>query len=273
MRFAGKTAIVSGGAGGIGSHITRLLVNEGAKVAFSDVLDEAGAKLEAELTEQGKDVFFQRTDAVDSAQVESLVDRAVQTFGKPDVLVNSIGWNKVAMSAHMTEADFDKTLMTHVKGMWLMARHTLPHMMEKGQGSVVNISSMQAKGAIPGRVAYEAAKGGISAMTRALALEYGPAGIRVNAVLPGVIITPRNAKRHENEFNAEEVQLRLECYPLRRLGTPQDIASAAIFLASDDASWITGVDLLVDGGISIQLAEAIHFPPFRKLWQEAIPGA
>jgi NAD(P)-dependent dehydrogenase (short-subunit alcohol dehydrogenase family) len=109
-------------------------------------------------------------------------------------------------------------------------------------------------------------------MTRALALEYGPAGIRVNAVCPGVIMTERNLGRHAALSEAER-QLRVESYPLRRLGTPEDVAKAVLFLASDDAAWITGADLFVDGGMSIQLGEALVYPPFRQLWKDAVPSA
>ena len=110
-------------------------------------------------------------------------------------------------------------------------------------------------------------------MTRAMAVEYGPAGVRVNAVCPGVVITSRNAQRQALDFSADEIRQRTECYPLRRFGRPEDIAQAVLFLASDESSWITGIDLLVDGGISIQLTEAVHFPPFRQLWRTVVPQA
>ncbi len=273
MRLQGRTAIITGGAGGIGHCVSRLFVAEGAQVVIADLLDEAGAALEAELNRDGKRALYQRTDVADAGQVQALVACTAAEFGPPDTLVTLAGWLRVAMAIDVDEADFDRTLASHVKGTWLLAKHTLPHMMQAGRGAIVTISSMQAYGAIPGRIAYEAAKGGISAMTRALALEYGPAGVRVNAICPGIIITERNEAKHRTDFTADEVKARVDAYPLRRLGKPEDVARAALFLASDDASWVTGTDLFVDGGHSIQLAEAVHFPPFRRLWQETVPQA
>jgi NAD(P)-dependent dehydrogenase (short-subunit alcohol dehydrogenase family) len=131
---------------------------------------------------------------------------------------------------------------------------------------------MQAYVALPGRSAYEAAKGGISALTREFAVEYGPAGVRVNAVCPGVIMTEALVKMNA-DATPEEVHSRVESYPLRRLGVPEDVANAVAFLASDEASWITGTNLFVDGGMTIQVTEAVTYPPFRRLWKEAVPQA
>lgn len=273
MDLSGRVAIVTGGAGGIGSQITRQLVHRGASVLIADLLDDDGEKLAAELNASDRRVIYSRTDVTLTGDVESAVESAARAFGPPGMLVNCAGWLRVAMATVADEDDFDRTLASHIKGTWLFSKHVLPHMQEQGRGAIVNISSMQAYGAVPGRVAYEAAKGGISAMTRALALEYGPAGVRVNAVCPGVIITHRNERTQAGQFTPEEVQMRIEAYPLRRFGTPQDVASAVLFLLSDEASWITGTDLFVDGGMSIQLAEAIHFPPFRRLWRETVPQA
>jgi NAD(P)-dependent dehydrogenase (short-subunit alcohol dehydrogenase family) len=154
-----------------------------------------------------------------------------------------------------------------------MAKHTIPHLIAGGGGSIVSMSSMQAYRAIPGRVGVQAAKGGICAMTRELALEYGPAGVRVNSVLPGFTVTEKAERDYAKSATPEELDLRRDCYPLRRFGRPDDVANAVLFLASDEAAWITGIDLLVDGGTSMQLAEAVMFPPFRRLWQQASPSA
>ncbi len=273
MKLNNKVAIITGGAGGIGACIARTFAEHGARIAIADLLDTEGEQLAAELEGRGQRALYQRTDVAASRQVAALVERTMEKLGPPDVLVTCAGWLRVTMAIHADEEDFDRTLDSHIKGTWLCAKYALPHMMQRGGGSIVTISSMQALGAIPGRVAYEAAKGGISAMTRALALEYGPAGVRANAICPGVIMTARNTARSSGEFTPEEQQARIDSYPLRRLGTPEDVAKAALFLASEDSSWITGTDLLVDGGMSMQLAEAIHFPPFRRLWREAVPQA
>lgn len=273
MKLENKVAVVTGGARGIGESITRLFASEGAAVVIADLLRDEGETVAASIRDQGGHAVFQSTDITQASEVQAVIHRAVDEFGSLNVLVNDAGWLRVEMAINAIEEDFDRTLATHVKGTWLASKYAIPFMMSAGGGAIVNISSMQAYRAVPGRVAYEAAKGGISAITRELALEYGPAGVRVNAVCPGVIMTERNkVKAHEVE-SPEESELRLQCYPLRRLGSPEDVARAVLFLASDDASWITGVDLFVDGGISIQLAEAVMFPPFRRLWREAVPGA
>ena len=273
MRLAGKVAVVTGGARGIGECITRLLAREGTAVVIADVLAEEGERVAASIRASDGRAVFQATDVTQSSQVDAAIQRAVAEYGRLDILVNDAGWLRVEVALKQTEVDFDRTIATHVKGTWLASKAAIPHMMRGGGGAIVNISSMQAYRALPGRVAYEAAKSGISALTRQLAVEYGPAGVRVNAVCPGVIMTDKNTRRSQEEETDEERRLRIECYPLRRLGRPDDVAKAVLFLASDDASWITGADLFVDGGISVQLAEAVMFPPFRRLWREAVPSA
>lgn len=271
-RLGGKIAVVTGGAGGLGADIVRAFLVEGAHVAAADIADEAGQGLAPVLDQYKKNAFYQRTDATEPKDVAALIQRTIERLGPPDILVNALGWRRVGPATTFAEEDFDRTLSTHVKGMWLVAKHALPPMIAKGGGAIVNLSSMQANRAMPGRVAYEAAKGGISAMTRALALDYGPSNIRVNAVLPGHITTPAKAAR-KSQASEEEKRLRLECYPLRRLGRPQDVSAAVVFLASDEASWITGTELVIDGGTSIQLSEAVHYPPLRRLWQQSSPAA
>lgn len=271
-RLAGKVAVVTGGAGGLGGDIVNAFLAEGARVAIADISDKGAETLKPTLDRNGDNAFFQPADATDPNAVKALIQRTIERFGPPDILVNSIGWRKVGPATTFAEADFDKTLSTHIKGMWLAAKYCLPPMVDNGGGSIVNLSSMQATRAMPGRVAYEAAKGGISSMTRALALEYGPSNVRVNAVLPGHITTPAKAAR-KSQASDEEKRLRLECYPLRRLGRPQDVSAAVLFLASDESSWITGTELVIDGGTSIQLTEAVHYPPLRRLWQQSSPNA
>ena len=271
-RLAGKIAVVTGGAGGIGADIVGAMAREGASVAIADIADAPGSTLEQLIATFGGRLFYHRTDATDEGSVQALIEETVRRLGPPDVLVNALGWRKTGPAIAFATEDFDKTLATHVKAMWLVAKHGLPHMMRLGRGSIVNLSSMQANRAMPLRVAYEAAKGGITAMTRALALEYGPSGVRANAVLPGHITTPSKAAR-KKQASEEDMRLRLECYPLRRLGKPEDVSGAVVFLASDEASWITGTELVIDGGTSIQLTESVHYPPLRSQWQQASPAA
>ncbi len=270
MRLAGKRAIVTGGASGIGEAIVRRFAAEGASVVIADVQEEAGRVLADEL---GPRVLFQATDVTSADDIAAVVATTRTELGGIDVVVNNAGWVKIEVAIHADVSDFDRMLATYVRAHFLMAKHALPVMIEGGGGSIVNMSSMQAYRAIPGRAGVQAAKGAICSLTRELALEYGPAGVRVNAVLPGLTMTEKAARDYAAYATPEELDLRRQCYPLRRFGAPDDIANAVLFLASDESAWITGIDLLVDGGISMQLAEALVFPPFRRLWQQASPNA
>lgn len=272
MRLEGKVALITGGAGGIGRVIARRFAQEGAAVVIADLLDdEADAVVRSIHAAEGRAVY-QRTDVTRSDQVEAAVRRAVDEFGRLTTVVNLAGWLRINVTTKQTEDDFERTLASHVKGTWLTCKTAMPELLTADGGSIVNISSMQAYRAVPGRVAYEAAKAGISAMTRAMALEFGPGGVRVNAVCPGMIVTERT-RQSRGEDKPDDLAQRILAYPLRRLGTPEDVSNVVVFLASDEAAWVTGIDLFVDGGISIQLAEALLYPPMRQLWNEAVPGA
>ncbi len=270
QRLEGKVAVVSGGSGGIGGAISRLFAEEGAAILIADLLD--GEPLASKIRSGGGRAAFQATDVMEANQVEAAMRRAVSLYGRIDLLVNSHGWSKIEMAVKISEADFDRTVGVHLRGTFLMCKYAIREMLKTGGGAIVNLSSMQALAALPGRVAYEAAKGGISAMTRELAVEYGPLGIRVNALCPGVIMSEKLVKANENA-TPEEMQRRIESYPLRRLGVPEDAARAALFLASDDASWITGVNLPVDGGMTVQVCEALAYPPFKRFWDDLIHPA
>jgi len=271
-KLEGKVALVTGAGGGIGGCVAQLFAREGAAVVITDALAENGERKAAEIREEGGRAVFQHMDVTQAVQVQAAVRRAVDLYGRLDVLVNSHGWSRVEMTTRLAEEDFDRMIAIHLKGTWLTCKYAIMEMLKTGGGSIVNLSSMQAYGAIPGRAGYEAAKGGISALTRDLAVEYGPAGIRVNAVCPGVVMTEKLVKANATATE-EETRLRVQCYPLRRLGRAEDVAAAVLFLASDDASWITGTNLFVDGGISIQLSEAVMYPPFRRLWREVVSAA
>jgi 3alpha(or 20beta)-hydroxysteroid dehydrogenase len=270
MRLEGKRALVTGGASGIGEAIVRRFAAEGASVLIADIQEDAARRLAADL---GHEVFFQPTDVTEAEDIAAAVEAARTRLGGIDVVVNNAGWVKIDIAVEAELGDFDRMMATYVRAHFLVAKNALPVMIDAGGGSIINMSSMQAYRAIPGRVGVQAAKGAICALTRELALEYGPAGVRVNAVLPGLTMTEKATRDYATSATPEELDLRRQCYPLRRFGRPEDVASAVVFLASDESGWITGIDLLVDGGISMQLAEAVAFPPFRRLWQRASPRA
>lgn len=271
--LAGRTAIVTGGASGIGESITRRLSADGASVVIVDVDASAGDQLVARIRQGGGAATLVLGDVGVAETAQAAVATALKRFDRLDILVNNAGWVKTAVLVKALEEDFDRTMRTYTKGYWLMCREVMSHFVAQGGGAIVNLSSMQAHRAIPGRAAVQMAKGAIGALTRQLAMEYGPSGVRVNAVLPGLVLTEKAARDYGTTATPEEMELRRQCYPLRRFGTPEDISNAVAFLVSDQASWITGVDLLVDGGITVELAEAVMFPPFRRLWQEGSPNA
>jgi 3-oxoacyl-[acyl-carrier protein] reductase len=275
MRFAERVVIVTGGCGGIGREIVRQFAREGAHIVVADVAD--AFPFEDDDNFDRSRVLLESSNVSTHANAEAVVQRAVSEFGRLDILVNSVSAGNVATLLDATEDDFDETIAVLIKSYWLMIRAAMPYLIESEHASVVNFSSMQAYRALPGRAAIQLSMGAISAMTRQLALEYGPAGVRVNAVLPGIVLHEKGWAMYRDPSDTgrfstdEDLELRRQCYPLRRFGTPEDIAPVVLFLASDDSAWMTGADLVVDGGASIQLAEALVFPPFRRLWRSAAP--
>jgi NAD(P)-dependent dehydrogenase (short-subunit alcohol dehydrogenase family) len=265
--------------GGIGRETAKAFVAEGASVLLADLDREAGERFAAEVTRDTGRVVMQVADVTKAEEAEGVVARALKEFGRLDVLINSVSWDKVDILTEATEEDFDRQMATLGKSYWLMARAAMPHFIRGGGGSIIQFASMQAYRALPGRAALQMAKGAVTSLTRELALEYGPAGVRVNSILPGLVLHEKGWAMYRNPQDPtrfashEELELRRQCYPLRRFGTPEEIAPACVFLASDESKWMTGADLVIDGGASIQLAEALVFPPFRRLWRKAAPAA
>jgi NAD(P)-dependent dehydrogenase (short-subunit alcohol dehydrogenase family) len=270
MRLAGKVAIVSGGGGaGIGRAIAELFAREGAAVVVGDV-DEAGARAAAEAIEAGGGrAVALRADAGSAADVARLVGTAVETFGRLTTVVNVAAAATGKPLHEIEEAEWDRSLAVGLKSCYLTARYALPEMIRAGREagpSIVSISSANGVITNPNMPDYSAAKAGILGLTRNLALDYGPYGIRANAICPGLILNDRTRPRVEAD--PAEWRGNLDCYPLGRIGTPADIAYAALYLASDEASWVTGVTLMVDGGLTIQSPEALVRPSFRRRWKQ-----
>lgn len=267
MNITGQRALVTGGARGIGRAITEKLALNGADVLILDVLDDEGRQSAAAIsTETGRTVHFEHADITDADEVEAAVARGVEAIGPITTLVSNAGWKRTAPAHALAVDDYDRTMAVHSRGLFLLAKFCAPHMVRAGGGSIIAISSMQSIMSLPGRLAYSAAKGAISASIRQLAVEYGPFNVRANAVLPGAIMTELNLARHEAELSAAEFDALRKSYPLRRFGTPDDIAEAVLFLASDHSSWVTGTNMLVDGGASIQLAEAALYGAYDENW-------
>lgn len=238
MRLAGKVALVSGAAHGIGAAIVRAFAREGASVIASDVLDDEGAALAADVG-----CVYARLDVTDFAQWTAAVALAEARFGKLDVLINNAGVVGRPGIEGTTEEGWSRTIDVDLKGTWLGMKACLPAMRRAGSGAIVNTCSNYALVASGRAAAYHGAKGGVLSLSRAAAVEYAGQNVRVNAVLPGVVATPRIASLPE-----DWARTLLERTPLGRVARPEEIAPAYVFLASDEASYVTGASLVVDGG-------------------------
>lgn len=245
-RIDGKVAIVTGGAQGIGQGICFRLAEEGAKVAILDVNSEAAKKTAQEIEKSGGTALALKVDVTQSSEVDAAVKQVLSKFGKIDILVNNAGISLVSKVANMTDEIWDRTLDVNLKGVFLCCRAVIPHMKERKYGKIINLASVLALRGSMYYAHYGATKAGVVAFTQGLAVELGPHNINVNAVGPGVIDTPM-----ADHDVAPEVRQRLQKrIPMRRIGVPRDIADAVLFLASDEASYITGQCLYVCGGLS-----------------------
>ena len=249
-RYAGRVAVITGAARGIGAGTAARLADEGASIAVLD-LDEKSASATAEGLGAEHAVGI-GCDVSDAASVESAVSRVVDELGKIDVLVNNAGVTRDNLLFKMTEDDWDTVMNVHLRGSFLMSRAVQKHMVEARYGKILNLSSVSALGN-RGQANYSAAKMGLQGLTRTLAIELGPFGVNVNAVAPGFIVTDmtddtaRRVGLEPEEFRKAAAA----AAPVRRVGQPADIAAAVAFLCSDEASFITGQTLYVDGGAKV----------------------
>lgn len=253
-RFDGRVAIVTGAAMGIGEGVARVLAREGAKLALADVADQEGERVAAELRAAGGDAFFQRCDVSREADVQAFVAATVKRYGTIDVLVNNAGIGVYKTILDATPEEWNRTLAVNLTGVYLVSREVIPHMRAKGRGAVVNVASVHAYQNVAATSPYAASKGGVAALTRTMAIDFARDGIRVNAVCPGWIETPLTHRifRESGDFEGMRRQV-AERQLLGRLGTPEDVGWAVAFLASDEASFITGTSLFVDAGLTAQL--------------------
>ena len=255
-RLSDRVALVTGGALGIGGATARRLAAEGAKVLVVDVNADAAAHNVATITGLHGVAEAMVSDVGTEAGVRAMIDQAVNKWGKLDIVVNNayagIGGPKVD-AVGVTEASWDRSMDIGLKAMFRAAKYAVPHLRQAGGGSMVNLSSVHGLLGAPGALVYETLKAGVIGLTRQLAVEYGPDGIRVNAICPGHIVTERMTEMWRDRDDT--LRFWAEQYPIRRTGTPDDIANAIVFLCSDEASFITGHALVVDGGLSIQLQE------------------
>jgi NAD(P)-dependent dehydrogenase (short-subunit alcohol dehydrogenase family) len=251
-RLEGKVAIVTGAGSGIGEATARLMAHEGASVVVADIDGPAAERVAGELDR----AVAAEVDVSDEASVVRMIETAVESFGGLDVLHNNASdasTNALDMDiVSLDMAVFDRLVAVNLKGMFMGCKHAIPHMLARGGGSIVNTASIEGFVGRGVRAAYGASKAGVVHLAKSVASQYGSHGIRCNAVAPGLVLTP--ALRHH--YTPEQIEASLKIYPMPRLCLPEDVANVVLFLASDEASYINGATLMVDGGASIYLPTA-----------------
>ena len=248
MRLEGKVALISGSARGMGAAEVRLFAQEGAKVVIADLLEDEGRKLEAEINDSGGKALFVRLDVTNESEWRGAVESAVRTFGKLDVLVNNAAIIRTERVLETTVQIWDDVMSVNAKGVFLGTKSAIPEMRKVGGGSIVNISSGAGITGSQQNAAYHASKGAVRIFTKAAAIQYAKDNIRVNSVHPGPIETAMlSAARSE-----EAIRERLVDTPLGRVGRPEEVAYGVLYLASDESSFVTGSELVIDGGRTAQ---------------------
>lgn len=252
MDLAGKVAIVTGGAMGIGEATARKLAGVGASVAIFDIDGDAGKKTSAAIAKDGAICDFFRCNVSVSAEVSQAVDAAVSEFGGIDILVSSAGIQLYGDVITTTEEEWDRLMGINLKGSFNVAKFVVPHMLKRGGGAIVIVGSVQSMSAISNSVAYVVSKHGLLGLTRAMSLDYAKKGIRVNCVCPGAIDTPMLRWSAGLSNDPEKViETCNRMHPVGRIGKPDEVADSIVYLASPMASFITGAALIVDGGMLV----------------------
>jgi NAD(P)-dependent dehydrogenase (short-subunit alcohol dehydrogenase family) len=250
-RLAGKSAVITGGGTGIGQAIALAFAREGAQVAVAGRRKEKLDETLHLLQQAGCSALALECDVTKAADTQRVVKSAEDVFGKVNVLVNSAGALSVSTVENITEEDWDRVMATNVRGPFLMSRAALPAMRRAGGGSIINVGSVLGIVAIRDRAAYCASKGGVSMLTKAMALDHAQDNIRVNCVCPSIVESDMTRNLFaETEAGRQAGESRLASIPLGRFGKPADIAGLAVFLASEESSWMTGTVIPVDGGVT-----------------------
>jgi 3-oxoacyl-[acyl-carrier protein] reductase len=243
MRLKEKKAIVTGAGQGIGKSIALKMAQEGASVVVAEMNSDTGAQTAREISEQGGKSLFLKIDVANQTQVQGMVEQVLATWGKIDILVNNAGFDRPANLLNVKGEDWDAVLGVHLKGTMNCIQAVAPHMIKTSYGKIVNLSSVWGKAGAVSEISYSSAKAGIIGLTKSVARELGRHQINVNAVLPGLILTPTIARMPEKYQNRI-----IEDTPLKRMGQPEEVANVVAFLASDEASFMTGAMVEVSGG-------------------------
>jgi len=245
LRLAGKVAIITGAARGQGAAEAELFAREGASVVFGDILEDEGEAVEARIAEAGVTATFLRLDVTSETDWTKAVQTATDRYGRVDILVNNAGLLTLETTEEVTKQQWDRVMDVNMWGIVLGTKAVVPEMRKAGKGSIVNISSLSAMTALPWAAAYHASKGAARIHTKVAAMEYANDQIRVNSIHPGAIDTVMIT----DAYSEDRLTQALSTIPLGRMGTPMDIANGALFLASDESDYITGTELIIDGGI------------------------
>lgn len=249
MRLQNKVAFISGGARGMGAVEARLFAHEGAKVVIGDVLDAEGRRTEAEINETGGECLFVRLDVTSESGWRQAIAATVSRFGRLDVLVNNAGIYRTAPVEQTSGDLWDQVMSINAKGVFLGTKYAIPQMRRSGGGSIINISSVAGLVGSMDSAAYNASKGAVRLFTKSTAIQHAQDNIRANSIHPGTIETLMTAELLADEANRQD---RITRTPLGRLGRPEDVAYGALYLASDESSFVTGSELVIDGGRTAQ---------------------
>jgi NAD(P)-dependent dehydrogenase (short-subunit alcohol dehydrogenase family) len=271
MKLEDQVVIVTGAGSGIGRGIALRFAEEGAAVVVAEVNRSQGEAVAQACVEAGGRGLFVLTDVAKAADCRALVERTVATFGQLDTLVNNAGVNFVKPTLQMDEADWDRVIDVDLKGTFLCSRYALEVMAPRRQGNIINIASVHTVATLSEAAPYAAAKGGVEMMTKSLAIEFAPLGIRVNAVSPGLTDTQIWADIQEAAADVEAARQHwYDNIPMRRVQSPREVANVVLFLASEAASYITGANIFTDGGMTAQLINQARYAS--KALEGNIPG-
>ncbi len=251
MKLAGKYVLITGSGSGIGRAMATLFAVEGARVAVADFSVEGGTETVQLITASGGDAFFVQTDVSDAVSTRHAVQAIIDRWGRIDVLCNNAGIGVAATVVDTAEEDWDRVLAVDLKGVFLMCKSTIPHMLQQGGGVIVNTASVAGIVGVQNRAAYCAAKAGVIGLTKSMAVDYVAKNIRVNAVCPGTVDSPWIQRILSQQPDpVGERQRMVERQPMGRMGRPDEIAKAALYLASDDSAFMTGSEFIIDGGLT-----------------------
>ena len=245
VRLKDKVAIITGAASGIGKATAKLFAEHGAKVVVADIDKDGGSQVVTQIQKGGNEAIFVETDVTLKVDTEQMVAQTVETYGKLDILFNNAGIAMRLPVAELPEEDWHRCLDVNLTGVFLCAKAAIPAMQKNGCGSIINMSSIYGIVGAKVRAAYVASKGGVTNLTRGMALDYAENNIRVNCICPGFVETPLVAGVIKTP---EEYQALADKHPMRRLGQPEEIAYGALYLASDESAFVTGIALPIDGG-------------------------